>query len=1252
MTCPVFRRILLATMSIVGAMTFSHELLAARVVDDSPTVQIRGNLAPQLTGAADVGAASKDLPLDRVVLLLNLRAGASERLERLLEDQLDPTSPRYHQWLTPEEFGSEFGITDEDLKAVVDWLQRNGLGVDEVAVGRRWISFSGTVEQVERAFHTEFRNLIVDGEMHRAARWEPEVPVALVDLVAGFPSLGDFFATSQQSEREPLTNLASGAHAMAPGDFSTIYNTTPLYGAGIDGTGQTIAVVGRSDLKLADVQSFRSRFGLPANDPVVTHNGVPPGIGTSLEESEACLDVEWSGAVAPRATVNFVVTKSTATSGGDFLSAQYIVNNNLAPILTMSFFQCEDKMSPSSLATFDAMWQQAAAQGITVFVCSGDSGAAGCDAYDATAGTVRGVSGVSSTSYNVCVGGTQFMDTADPSLYWNSANSSNLTSAKSYIPEQAWNESGSVTGGAGLWSTGGGPSKVYYKPTWQAAPGVPTDGFRDTPDVSLSAAAHDGYIVFREYDPTKGLFYVQSGTSASTPSLAGIMALVVQKTGSRQGNANPIFYRLAQAQYSGGGPAVFHDVTTGNNTVPGVTGFSAGPGYDLTTGLGSVDAAALVNNFAASSSPVANFTWSPNPAVVGQPVQFTDTSTGSPTGWTWSLGDSTGSSLQNPIHTYAGSGPYAVTLTASNASGASTKAQTVTFAPSGTAPVANFTWSPNPAVAGQPVQFTDTSTGSPTGWTWSLGDNSGSSLRNPTHTYAGSGPYAVTLTASNASGASTKALAVTFTAPASGNVVKTIPIILDVAGKGGVRFSTELTLGNRGTSSAALQVAYTPATSLGASGGGIVPESLAAGRQLVIPDAIAYLRSKGLTIPTGSNQGGTLQISFSGLSSPDVAFAGARTTAPAGGGSAGLSYPAVRQDEGLAGDAYLYGLRETPTDRSNLALVNLNTSSSVALRVTLFSGAGGASQVLPDVILSAGQWSQLGSVLSSAGFTSGYAKVQIVSGTGPYFAYAVFNDNATNDGSFVSPVVGIPAKERQTLPVLVESATFQSELVLSNPSAQPLTATLSYVESLTPSFGVGGAVAESLQAFEQKIIPNAIDYLRKKGVSIGASGQATFAGALSATFTSLGAPAWGFVGARTASQGDGGEYGLFYRALSVSEAASTDTWIFGLQQNATTRSNVALVNLGDTGTSITVRFDVFDGDTRSFVGSTAPSILSPGAWTQFSAFLPGFGVSNGYVHAVRTSGTSHFVAYGVLNDGATSSSGRTNDGSYVASANR
>jgi subtilase family serine protease len=340
-------------------------------------------------------------------------------------------------------------------------------------------------------------------------------------------------------------------------------------------------------------------MGLSANPPQVIVNGTDPGDLGLNEDSEADLDVEWSGAVAKNATIEFVISKSTNTTDGVDLSAQYIVSNNLAPVMSTSFGSCEADLGASENTFYNNLWQQAASQGITSFISSGDSGAAGCNAGSDSSGSGQAVNGLASTPYNVAVGGTKFNEGSGN--YWNTSNGAGYASAISYIPEVTWNES-ALDGGSGLWATGGGVSSLYAKPAWQASPGVPADGKRDVPDVALSAAGHDAYMV--EID---GGLYAISGTSASSPSFAGLMALIVQKTGQRQGNANTRFYQLANAQYGAGGVTVFHDTTSGNNSVPGVTGYSAGIGYDLTTGLGSVDAAALVNNwtpdFAVSASP-------------------------------------------------------------------------------------------------------------------------------------------------------------------------------------------------------------------------------------------------------------------------------------------------------------------------------------------------------------------------------------------------------------------------------------------------------------------------------------------------------------------------------------------------------------------------------------------------------------------------------------------------------------------------
>jgi subtilase family serine protease len=266
------------------------------------------------------------------------------------------------------------------------------------------------------------------------------------------------------------------------------------------------------------------------------------------------------------------------------------VNHNLAPVMSTSFGLCEAALGSSGNGFLNSLWQQAAAQGITVFVSSGDNGAAGCDSPSAASATHgHGVNGLCSTPYSVCVGGTEFNDASHPSLYWSSSNAAGTqASSISYIPEIAWNESGP---GAGLWASGGGASSVYTKPAWQSGTGVPADGRRDVPDVSLSSAGHDGYLIYQE-----GGLYVVGGTSAASPSFAGVMALVVQHTTVRQGNANTAFYSLASKQRAGGA-SVFHDITTGNNSVPGQAGFIATVGYDQATGLGSIDGSVLVNHW-------------------------------------------------------------------------------------------------------------------------------------------------------------------------------------------------------------------------------------------------------------------------------------------------------------------------------------------------------------------------------------------------------------------------------------------------------------------------------------------------------------------------------------------------------------------------------------------------------------------------------------------------------------------------------
>jgi pseudomonalisin len=578
-------------------------------IDDEQRVTLRGNVHPLAVAQYDAGTVAPGFPMEHMLLTLLPDAAQQDALNQLIEAQHNPESPYYHQWLTPEQYGERFGVSDADTAQIVGWLQDHGMEVEEVTAGRRSIVFSGGAAQVESAFHTRIHAYKVGNEVHHANANDPEIPAALIQVVGGVVSLHDFHSEPMHASARKTSPAFSsgGSYYLAPADFATIYNLAPLYQESINGNGQSVAIVARSNIKIADVRQFRTFFGLPANDPQVIVNGADPGIWNSNEETEADLDVEWSGAVARNATIKFVVSKSTNSSDGVDLSAQYIVNHNLAPVMSTSFGLCEASLGTSGNSFLNSLWQQAAAQGITVFVSSGDNGAAGCDSASASpARHGRGVNGLCSTPYSVCVGGAEFNDTSNPSLYWSSFNATGTqASALSYIPEAAWNESGA---GAGLWSSGGGASSVYAKPSWQAGTGVPADGKRDVPDVSLTSAGHDGYLIYQE-----GGLYVVGGTSAASPSFAGVMALVVQHAAARQGNANTVFYSLASKQQAGG-PSVFHDITQGNNSVPGLTGFNATVGYDQATGLGSVDASVLVNHWSDASvqpafqaTPSANF---------------------------------------------------------------------------------------------------------------------------------------------------------------------------------------------------------------------------------------------------------------------------------------------------------------------------------------------------------------------------------------------------------------------------------------------------------------------------------------------------------------------------------------------------------------------------------------------------------------------------------------------------------------------
>ncbi|MCM3875423.1 MAG: glycoside hydrolase [Thermoanaerobaculia bacterium] len=478
-----------------------------------------------------------------------------------------------------------------------------------------------------------------------------------------------------------------------------------------------------------------------------------------------------------------------------------------------------------------------------------------------------------------------------------------------------------------------------------------------------------------------------------------------------------------------------------------------------------------------------------------------------------------------------------------------------------------------------------------------------------------------------------------------------VPVVLDVD-TGATRYTTDMSVTNRGTSDVQVTMTYTP--SLG-SGSGSVSVTIRAGTQLDIPDVLAYLRQNGVPIATGGQQAGTLLLSFTNVSDPDavgaIARTAAATAAPQPVGRAGLAYAAIDPDAPSADTLRVYALRESGTDRSNVAVYNTSGQPvTVEVKAVSGDGSGAASIVAAADTLPAWGWKQYNRVLATAGMTNGWVEVKRTSATGSFSAYGVVNDNGTNDGSFVTPnaVEGRPLF--MNVPVLVQTGAFLSELVLTNGSSKPGTFVLTYVEALaTPGPGIR-SISVTLPPKTQQIIPNAIDWLRSHNIAVGPAGSAD-AGALN-VFVSSGAGVGEiFAGSRTAAPSPaGGQFGLFSPAALAGDEATATAFLYGLRADANNRSNVAAVNTGSDASAgpITLLFEVFDGAGGGVRGSQSLT-LDPGEWGQLSGPLAQAGVSSGWVKVSRTAGSAPWIAYGVVNDGGQPGQ-RTGDGAYVPMA--
>jgi subtilase family serine protease len=703
----------------------SVSILAAqsRVIDESDLVVLSHNTRPEATSANDRGRVADSFALDHMLLQLKRSAESETALANYIQQLHDSTSPNFHQWLTPAQFAQSWGVAQPDVATVRAWLESHGFTVNGVPASGMVMDFSGTAGMIREAFHTEIHNLDVNGVAHFANMSDPQIPRGLAPVIEGVVSLHNFHPQPLLVRRGKytFTNPGGTFHALVAGDIARIYNIALLFAVGLSGQGQRIMVVEDTYLySTADWATFRSTFGLSVyqsgslaqispqgaincQNPGFQGEPTDPGYG---DDAEAAIDVEWASAAAPNAAIILAACTDTSTTFGGLIALVNVLNSpNQTPpsVVSISYGEAEAVNGAAANASYYQAYQQAVAEGVSVFVSAGDEGAASAD--DGSVATHGiGISGLTSTPYNVSVGGTDFGYTADAvpaSTYWSATNAADYSSALSYIQEIPWNDScagGLVAGYLGITPLGlcnnaavtsptsplnfllnavagsGGPSGCatgrastagvvsgscagYAKPSYQKGLlGNPSDGVRDIPDVSLFASNGfwDAYYVTcwsnPNTDPVVGGGFTCTGapdtwagfggTSVSSPIMAGIQALVNQKTRQRWGNPNTVYYALAAEEYNTpSGPSqcsstnvnkgvnlcLFYDITQGDNDVvcqgAGKKGnqlnncylpsadtfgvlstsnktdqpaYTTNTGWDFATGIGSVNAFNLV----------------------------------------------------------------------------------------------------------------------------------------------------------------------------------------------------------------------------------------------------------------------------------------------------------------------------------------------------------------------------------------------------------------------------------------------------------------------------------------------------------------------------------------------------------------------------------------------------------------------------------------------------------------------------------
>lgn len=929
-------------------------------VDSASMSPLTGSLHPMAKAELDQGLADNSKVIQGMSIHFKRSAAQEASLQALLKAQQDPSSPSYHKWLTQAEFGQQFGMSSADLDKVTGWLQQEGFTVTSVAQSKNSIGFSGNIANVEKAFQTQIHNYSVNSETHFANASRISIPSSLAGTVSTVRGLNDFrlkprvqFPKSREAASNPhFTSGLTGQHYVAPGDFAVIYDVNALYTAGNTGKGVTIAVIGQTDIVPADITDFRGAAGLTANPPTVTTvPGTTPlsvAAGSASNDlSETDLDLEWSGGVATGASIVLV------NSGDIFTSLAYAIQNPVngitIPIISQSYGACEPVIVSSDLTTIEGWLAQANSQGQTVVLASGDSGAADCDdtgVISATQGLAVDYPG--SSVYVTAAGGSEFTGDGTAQTpqtgagtYWSANGSGSvsddlITSAKSYIPEMAWNDTTFAIAqpGGSLSAGGGGVSALWAKPSWQTGvAGIPADGKRDVPDIALNSSPdHDPYLYCTQVQTMgSGTNFVSScqatsfrlndgsqsdtnnltaagGTSFAAPAFAGLLAIMEQKLGSGGGlgNINPLLYQLAAnaTTYA----SAFHDITTGNNQVPctagspncptgsnPVIGYTAGTGYDQVTGLGSLDANNLATAFAAlvaATGTKTTLTVAPATSVViNGPVTFTatvapNTLTTPPTGTVTFTVDGV---AQKPV-TLSTTAPYTAAFPTTFAQ-AGTHSVSATFSSGNTTYMGSTSSSVTVTVTAQGTAVTTTTVSA-----------------NPTSVALGS---SITLSA-------------TVTATTPGTL--TGPVTFTTAGLtiGKVQ---QVTVGTGNTATASLTVNAT--TSLGFAAGTDTITATYGGDTY-------NATSSGQTTVTVSNPGITLSATNMTISSPSPGKSGTSTiTLTSTGGYTGT---AVLSASASTLDAN-YGFGSTGSQTANVALSSGGTGSTT-ITITTIAASG------------------------------------------------------------------------------------------------------------------------------------------------------------------------------------------------------------------------------------------------------------------------------------------------------------------------